>query len=159
VNISSRPEQAYPTPDPREIIRSIRTLKREVSRIGESSTGAEYSRLERRIDALEESVRHHISQLDQLERALMTAASTRLTGKQRTILGWLVTHSERPVYTVLIQQLSDELAIPESTVRWNLKGLREAELIRAGTKDNKGVPVSLTAMGRIMAGCAPAPMD
>jgi predicted ArsR family transcriptional regulator len=70
-----------------------------------------------------------------------------------------VTHSEKPVYTVLIQQLSDELAIPESTVRWNLKGLREAELIRAGTKDNKGVPVSLTAMGRIMAGCAPASMD
>jgi DNA-binding MarR family transcriptional regulator len=159
VNISSRPEQADPTPDPREIIRSIRTLKREVSRIGESSPGAEYSRLERRIDALEESVRHHISQLDNLEQALMTAASTRLTGKQRTILGWLVTHSEKPVYTVLIQQLSDELAIPESTVRWNLKGLREAELIRAGTKDNKGVPVSLTAMGRIMAGYAPAPMD
>ena len=141
------------------MIRSIRTLKREVSRIGESSTGAEYSRLERRIDALEESVRHHISQLDQFEQALMTAASTRLTVKQRTILSWLVTHSERPVYTVLIQQLSDELAIPESTVRWNLKGLREAELILAGTKDNKGVPVSLTAMGRIMAGCAPAPMD
>jgi len=159
VNISSRPEKADPTPDPREIIRSIRTLKREVSRIGESSTGAEYSRLERRIDALEESVRHHISQFDQFEQALMTAASTRLTVKQRTILSWLVTHSERPVYTVLIQQLSDELAIPESTVRWNLKGLREAELILAGTKDNKGVPVSLTAMGRIMAGCAPAPMD
>lgn len=159
MNISSRPEQADPTPDPREIIRSIRTLKREVSRIGESNPGAEYSRLATRIDALEESVRHHISRLDQFERALMTAASTRLTGKQRTILGWLVTHSERPVYTVLIQQLSDELAIPESTVRWNLKGLREAELILAGTKDNKGVPVSLTAMGRIMAGCAPAPMD
>ncbi len=159
MNISSRPEQADPTPDPREIIRNIRTLKREVTRIGESSPGAEYSRLERRIDALEESVRHHISQLDNLEQALMTAASTRLTVKQRTILSWLVTHSERPVYTVLIQQLSDELAIPESTVRWNLKGLREAELIRAGTKDNKGIPVSLTAMGRIMAGCAPAPMD
>lgn len=82
----------------------------------------------------------------------MTAASTKLTEKQRTILQWLTTqYEEDEVYTNLIKQLSEELEIPESTVRWNLRGLREAELINAGTKDNKGVPVTLTMMGRIMA--------
>ena len=85
----------------------------------------------------------------------MTAASTKLTVKQRTILQWLTTrYEEDEVYTNLIKQLSEELEIPESTVRWNLRGLREAELINAGTKDNKGVPVTLTMMGKIMASYA-----
>ncbi len=91
--------------------------------------------------------------MNRLEQALITAASTKLTEKQRVILRWLMKNDEtEAVYTVLIQQLSEELGIPESTVRWNLKGLREAELIKAGDKDNKGIPVSLTDMGRIMAG-------
>jgi len=160
VNISSRPKQVKPTPDPREIIRNIKTLKREVTRIGDANPSAEYSQITRRLDALEQSVRRHMRQLSNLEQAFMTAACTNLTEKQRTILRWLITHyDEQTVYTALIQQLSQELDIPESTVRWNLKGLREAELINAGTKHNKGVPVSLTAMGRIMAGYAAAPMD
>ena len=107
------------------------------------------------MDTLEQSIHAHGRQLDQLEQALMTAASTRLTGKQRIILNWMTAnHVEDTVYTNLIKQLSGELSIPESTVRWNLRGLREAELINAGTKENKGVPVSLTTMGRIMASYA-----
>jgi len=87
----------------------------------------------------------------------MTAARTKLTEKQRTILNWLTTqYEDDEVYTNLIKQLSIELEIPESTVRWNLRGLREADLINAGTKDNKGVPVSLTTMGKIMASYAPS---
>lgn len=105
----------------------------------------------KRVDALEHSIHVHSRQLNQLEQALMTAASTKLTEKQRTILQWLTMHDiDDTVYTNLIKQLSMELDIPESTVRWNLRGLREAELINAGTKENKGVPVSLTLMGRIM---------
>ena len=160
MNTSSRPKQAKSTPDPREIIQNIKTLKREVTRIGNTNPGTETSHITRRLDALEQSVRRHMRQLNHLEQTLMTAACTNLTEKQRTILRWLITHyDEQTVYTTLIQQLSQELDIPESTVRWNLKGLREAELINAGTKHNKGVPVSLTAMGRIMAGYATAPMD
>jgi len=159
VSTSSGPRTAKQTTDPCDIIHSIRILRREVTRIGESNPGTEYSRITKRLEALENSVRRHVSQLGELEQALATASSTRLTEKQRTILRWLVARSGEPaIYTVLIQQLSEELQIPESTVRWNLKGLREAELIMAGTKDHKGVPVSLTAMGRIMAGYA-APMD
>jgi hypothetical protein len=36
-------------------------------------------------------------------------------------------------------------------VRWNLRGLREAGVIRAGDKDNKGIPVGLSEMGRVLA--------
>ena len=116
-----------------------------------------YNRLIKRVDSLEQSIYLHSRQLDQLEQALMTAASTKLTEKQRTILHWLTTrYEEDEVYTNLIKQLSEELEIPESTVRWNLRGLREAELINAGTKDNKGIPVSLTMMGKIMANYAPS---
>lgn len=160
MSTSSWPRAARPTSDPGDIIRSIRNLRREVTRIGESNPGAEYSRIQERLEALEDKVRRHVSRLGDMEQALATASSTRLTEKQRTILRWLVERSGEPaIYTALIQQLSEELRIPESTVRWNLKGLRDAALIRAGTKDNKGVPVSLTAMGLIMAGCAAAPMD
>ena len=50
-----------------------------------------------------------------------------------------------------LERLSGELGIPKSTVRWNLRGLREAGLIRAGDRENKGIPVVLTEMGQLMA--------
>ena len=127
-------------------------MKLEVAVFGQTNPSIQHNKLLKRCDALEESVRRHNNQLSQIEQALITAASTKLTEKQCTILRWL-THQyrEKAVYTVLIQRLSEELGIPESTVRWNLKGLRDADLINAGTKENKGVPVSLTEMGRIMA--------
>jgi DNA-binding MarR family transcriptional regulator len=153
VNISSGPRaNTYPTPEYREILENIRNLKLEVAVFGQTNPGIQHNKLLKRCDALEESVRRHYNQLNRLEQALITAAGTRLTEKQCTILHWLTHHyREKAVYTVLIQRLSEELGIPESTVRWNLKGLRDADLINAGTKENKGVPVSLTEMGRIMA--------
>jgi DNA-binding MarR family transcriptional regulator len=153
VNISSGPRaDTHPTPEYREILENIRNLKTEVAVFGQTNPGIQHNRLLKRCDALEESVRRHHRELGRLEQALVTAASTKLTEKQCTILRWLTHHyREKSVYTVLIQRLSEELGIPESTVRWNLKGLRDADLINAGTKDNKGVPVSLTDMGRIMA--------
>ena len=155
--IFSRPKsQNYPTPEFKNILENIKDIKREVNEFGQSTNDAiAVNRLIKRVDALEQSIHRHSRQLTQLEQALMTAASTKLTEKQRTILQWLTTrYAEDEVYTNLIKQLSDELEIPESTVRWNLRGLREAELINAGTKENKGVPVSLTMMGRIMANYA-----
>ena len=155
--IFSRPKsQNYPTPEFKNILENIKDIKREVNEFGQSTNDAiAVNKLIKRVDALEQSIHRHSRQLTQLEQALMTAASTKLTEKQRTILQWLTTrYAEDEVYTNLIKQLSDELEIPESTVRWNLRGLREAELINAGTKENKGVPVSLTMMGRIMANYA-----
>ncbi len=144
--------QNYSTPEFSEILSNIQSIKREVADFGQETDRIAINRLIKRVDALEQSIYAHSRQLNQLEQALMTAASTSLTGKQRTILHWLtVNHIEDTVYTNLIKHLSGELSIPESTVRWNLRGLREADLINAGTKENKGIPVSLTTMGRIMA--------
>ena len=156
--IFSKPKrQTYPTPEFRNILETIKDIKREVTEFGQTTTDTiAYHRLIKRVDLLEQSIYRHSRQLNQLEQALMTAASTKLTEKQRTILNWLTTqYEDNEVYTNLIKQLSTELEIPESTVRWNLRGLREADLINAGTKDNKGVPVSLTMMGKIMASYAP----
>ncbi len=154
--IFSRPNsQNDPTPEFSEILSNIEYIKAEVAEFGQETDRITINKLVKRVDALEQSIYAHSRQLNQLEQALMTAASTRLTGKQRTILNWLtMNHIEDTVYTNLIKQLSGELSIPESTVRWNLRGLREADLINAGTKENKGIPVSLTTMGRIMASYA-----
>ena len=152
--IFSQPKkQNYTTPEIKNILETIEDIKREVTEFGQITKDTiAYNRLIKRVDALEQSIYRHSRQLSQIDQALMTAASTSLTEKQRIILNWLITqYEENEVYTNLIKQLSEELEIPESTVRWNLRGLREAELIKAGTKNNKGVPVSLTTMGRIMA--------
>lgn len=147
--------QGNPTPEFSDILSNLKSIKREIAGFGQETNQITINRLIKRVDALEQSIHAHGRQLDQLEQALMTAASTRLTGKQRTILHWLTANRiVDTVYTNLIKQLSGELSIPESTVRWNLRGLREAELINAGTKENKGVPVSLTTIGRIMASYA-----
>ena len=157
MNISSRPKAVTTqTPEFRDILKEMNSLKREVTRFGHiNQNQTQYNRLLQKFDVLEKTIRRHYGQLNQLEQAVITAANTKLTEKQQIILRWLMNHDENDaVYTVLIQQLSDELDIPESTVRWNLKGLREADLINAGDKYNKGVPVSLTETGRIMAGYA-----
>ena len=157
MNISSRLKgHTTPTPEFRDILKEMNSLRREVTRFGQTHKNQnEYNHLLKRFDALEKTVRRHYGQLNNLEQAVITAANTKLTEKQQIILRWLINHNENEtVYTVLIQQLSEEFDIPESTVRWNLKGLREAELINAGDRYNKGVPVSLTETGRIMAGCA-----
>lgn len=147
--------QGNPTPEFSDILTNLQSIRTEVAGFGQETNQIAINRLIKRVDALEQCIHAHSRQLDQLEQALMTAASTKLTGKQRTILHWLTANRvDDTVYTNLIKQLSGELSIPESTVRWNLRGLREAELINAGTKENKGVPVSLTTMGRIMASYA-----
>ena len=147
--------QGNPNPEFSDILSNLQSIKREVAGFGQETNQITINRLAKRVDALEQSIHAHGRQLNQLEQALMTAASTKLTGKQRTILHWLTANRvQDTVYTNLIKQLSGELSIPESTVRWNLRGLREADLINAGTKENKGVPVSLTTMGRIMASYA-----
>ena len=87
-----------------------------------------------------------------MEQALMAAASKQLTCKQRLLLQCLAyKYKGNIVYTVLIDLLSKEFGISQSTVRWNLRGLREVGLIMAGDKNNKGLPVSLTNSGQTLA--------
>jgi len=52
--------------------------------------------------------------------------------------------------TNLIESLSEKHGIPPSTLRWNIKQLRELQLIECGTYLNKGVPAKLTPEGRLI---------
>ena len=65
----------------------------------------------------------------------MAAASSRLIEKQQALLRWIAGRDgELFVYAALIDKYSDQLEIPKSTVRWNLRGLREAGFIVAGDR-------------------------
>ena len=155
--IFSKPKrQNNTTPEFRNILETIKAIKREITEFSQTTKDTiAYNRLIKRVDSLEQSIYLHSKQLNELDHVLMTAASMKLTEKQCIILHWLITrYDDDEVYTNLIKLLSEELDIPESTVRWNLRGLREADLINAGTKDNKGIPVSLTIIGKIMANYA-----
>ena len=137
--IFSRPKnQNYPTPEFKNILENIQNIKREVNEFGQTTNDAiAVNKLIKRVDALEQSIYRHSRQLTQLEQALMTAASTKLTEKQRTILQWLTTqYAEDEVYTNLIKQLSDELEIPESTVRWNQGEQGRASIPNHDGEDN-----------------------
>lgn len=86
----------------------------------------------------------------ELERSISALAVMRLTEKQRTILKWLCyKRTQDTVYTRMVEAISEEFRMPESTARWNLKVLREVALLEAGDRNNKGIPVRLTEAGRI----------
>jgi hypothetical protein len=153
VNVSSSSKAGfYTTPEFKNIIQSIHEIKRDVSRLGKTNSDPiGYNRLLKNVDSLEESVKEHYRELYALEGALETASSRRLTDKQRVMLQIVAEVQSVTLYTNLIEKVSEELGIPRSTVRWNLKGLRDSGLISAGDRDNKGIPVRLTETGRIMA--------
>jgi DNA-binding transcriptional ArsR family regulator len=86
----------------------------------------------------------------ELEKSITALALLRLSEKQKRILKWLNENSNGDIiYTKLIETISKEFNIPESTARWNLKVLRDTALLEAGDKENKGIPVRITEAGRI----------
>ncbi len=154
MNVSSSSKAGfYPTPEFKNLLQSLNDLKKEVSRFGKTHPDKiGYNRLIKNVDSLEESMKEHYRELYAIEGALETASSRRLTEKQRMMLQIISEVQGETLYTTLIEKVSKELEIPKSTVRWNLKGLRDSGLITAGDRDNKGIPVRLTETGRIMAG-------
>ena len=154
MNISSEPRKELDSHNPelRKILKNIENIKRDITDFRQTETRTDYNKILKRFDQLEQSILIHSKQLDKMEKALITSTTTKLTEKQRIILKWLIMQYDgSEVYTNIIDKISKDLKIPESTVRWNMRGLREADLIEAGTKDNKGIPVSLTTTGRMMA--------
>ena len=146
-------DEFYPPPELKNIVTAADRLKREFTRhwTGEKDA-TPYRRVMDDLDHLQESLTNHYKEFYAMEQALLAATTNRFTEKQRRLLRWLSEeYTERTVYTVLIERLSEDLGIPKSTVRWNLRRLREAGLIRAGDRENKGIPVGLTEMGRLLA--------
>ncbi|MEM7821370.1 MAG: hypothetical protein QXX38_00960 [Candidatus Aenigmatarchaeota archaeon] len=51
--------------------------------------------------------------------------------------------------TSLLYEISKKHNIPESTLRWNAKKLKELGIIECGDQKNKGIPVKITNLGII----------
>ena len=154
MNVSSTDKNDfYPTPELKNILTATDDLYSVVTRNwdGERDTIL-YSRVMESLELIREFLVLHSKEVYSMEQALMAAASSRLTEKQQELLRWMARRDcELSVYTVLIDRYSEEQGIPRSTVRWNLRGLREAGLIIAGDRQNKGVPVALTEIGQTLA--------
>ncbi|MFQ6074617.1 MAG: hypothetical protein ACE5Z5_00585 [Candidatus Bathyarchaeia archaeon] len=85
-----------------------------------------------------------------LERVSEALMSFRFSEKQFRILSFL-NENEGLLYYQLVEKFSLKRGMPASTVRWNLNKLRDAGLVVAGDRYNKGVPVRLTEVGKKLA--------
>ena len=154
MNVSSTDKNDfYPTPELKNVLNATNDLHSMITRswAGERDT-TQYSRVMESLETIRESLVLHSKEIYGMEQALLAAASSRLTEKQQDLLRWIAKKDDEfCVYTVLIDRYSLAQRMPKSTVRWNLRGLREAGLIIAGDKENKGLPVALTEMGHTLA--------
>ena len=50
-------------------------------------------------------------------------------------------------FSAAVKRISEILKIPESTVKWNIRKLRDKGLIICGDKNNQYVPLRLTEFG------------
>jgi len=84
--------------------------------------------------------------------AFLRLALMKLTKRQKKILVELYLNCNGDVtLTSLARELSEKLRLPESTVKWNLRLLRDAGLIQAGSFREKNVPVRLSRAGLVLA--------
>jgi DNA-binding transcriptional ArsR family regulator len=150
---SSEEDYGKATPELMTILEATRRVSRGLRSLGRGSPNPEpYQMVIKSLYQLLESIREQVKAIEEYERDLASIASRGLTGKQRALLTWLAERYEGEMnYTALISRLSEELGIPSSTIRWNLRALRDAGLITAGHRENKGIPVRLTRKGRLIA--------
>ncbi len=154
MNVSSiRKDVFYPPPELKNALSATENLRSVfIMNLEAKKDTTLYTNVMENLNDLYENLINHYKESYAKEQALIAAASTSYTEKQRTLIKWLSRrYDEDTIYTVLIERLSKKMDIPKSTVRWNLRGLREAGLILAGDRNNKGVNVELTDMGRLMA--------
>jgi DNA-binding transcriptional ArsR family regulator len=80
-------------------------------------------------------------------------ANTRLSDTQKTVLilaHKLLKHNELTV-TALADQVSRRSAVPYSTVKWNLRSLKEMGLLKGGDVCCKGEKANLTCEAQMLA--------
>lgn len=99
-----------------------------------------------------EDLRRENPLLLELEHTLVKLALLKLTKLQKRLLLELYRNGNGDhTLSSLVRKLSVELGIPESTLKWSLRGLRDIGLIASGNIEVKGIPVSLTYAGMIVA--------
>ncbi len=90
--------------------------------------------------------------LSKYQEKIVATVFDNLTPKQKTILREIANMNGASLtLTAMIGILSEKLNVAPSTIRWNLVALRNAGLISAGSRDNKGIPVRFTEIGRLTA--------
>ncbi len=79
-------------------------------------------------------------------------AEAKLTPIQKRILCELY-ELERfnRTFSWYVRYFSSKERLPESTVKWSIRSLRKLALLRAGDSRRSGIPLKLTASGRIIA--------
>lgn len=95
-----------------------------------------------------------IEKIRRLEVSIYTFAMARLNERQKLLLKELARILDRSrglTMTSAGRILSLKLRLPESTVKWNLRELRNMGLIIAGDANSKGTSVRLTEVGEIIA--------
>jgi len=80
-------------------------------------------------------------------------AQVRLTSKQKLLLKKARTllSLRQMTLTSLAEYLSSELNLAHSTVKWNLRTLRDMSLLTAGDANEKGINAKLTLAGELLA--------
>jgi len=97
-------------------------------------------------------LKHENPLLLELEQALTRLALSKLTELQRAILLRLYCEGNgKHTLSSLVRKLAYELGAPESTLKWSIRGLRDLGLVESGSVEVKGVPVSLTYAGLVVA--------
>lgn len=87
-----------------------------------------------------------------LEESLKRVCSKALTDLQKRIL-LHITETEHVGMTCSRQarEISRSMGVPESTVKWSIRILRDACLIECGSRSQKGVPAKVTYSGLLVA--------
>lgn len=85
----------------------------------------------------------------ELKESLASFAARKLNRKQKYMLLYIYRIGEYRSLTSLARRISEERGIPLSTVKWNLKELRDLKLIRGGDSKNRKEKVRLTGAGLI----------
>ncbi len=93
-----------------------------------------------------------VEELSKYKEKIAATVFENLTTKQKAILREIADMNGKSLtLTAMIGILSKKLDVAPSTIRWNLVALRNSGLINAGNKDNKGIPVRLTEIGKLTA--------
>ena len=88
----------------------------------------------------------------ELKEALQIFSRERLTSKQKRILQFIATNNKTRLLPVtpLALELFQALHCSETTVWNNLRQLKKIGIISYGDQRNKGIPVVITTLGKII---------
>jgi DNA-binding transcriptional ArsR family regulator len=88
-----------------------------------------------------------------LMRSFVRLAQIRLSSKQKLLLKKAsnLLSSRKMTLTSLAEHLSSTEDLPHSTVKWNLRALRDVGLLMGGDMNEKGIDAELTLAGALLA--------